>query len=84
MRVISGTVAAMALEAAAPPQNNPRQRFCSIAVKNKKAVVMFCSDCFRLNDGFYAWRAGLPQPKGNPRQVPLTIRSGTFILTRVW
>jgi len=29
VRVISGTVAAMAFEAAAPPQNNPRQRFRS-------------------------------------------------------
>jgi len=41
MRVISGTVAAMALEAAAPPQNNPRQPFRSIALENEKAVVMF-------------------------------------------
>ena len=33
--------------------------------------------------GLLAVRQGLPVPKGNRLQVPLVIRSGTFILSRV-
>jgi hypothetical protein len=41
MRVISGTVATMAFDAVAPPQNNPRQRFNFYDQKSKKAGSCF-------------------------------------------